>query len=580
MEKYIGKILETAAIALKTNQSYVLILGSNSELKTASVNELKGVVQCVKKKLFTAIVCTWPTDSLRQALSEDNLDFDFLLLDESIDSEQISLSSVATIVELHGRLKTMSNEVGDSEDAISQALTDILRYSSFFVSGFSHEDDSRLKQTFATGGRRDLPTYWLIDAENFPSEVSIIASSRPSTLIPITDEQVVFDNLLQSLPKGSVVKKAPNLFPRLDEPVTGQPKLVRVLSIDGGGIRGVIPALVLQQIEEITEKRIADLFDVIAGTSTGAILALGLAVPDSKSRPRFKAEELAQLYLDAGPKIFPAGSDRLDSRARFIHDVLSRMPGNKAKSAAELLIQIASKPYDAESGIDEVLEQYFGDVELKNLLVNVLATSYEIEQRRNFYWRRRDALATKTLNAPVAKVIRSSTAAPTFFTPAKVPTAGLPSYYAMVDGGIFANNPALAALVEAKTIYPLAQDFLVVSVGTGDNPGPYNYLDACNWVTGQWLGPLIQMLFHGSSSCVHEQMEFILPRGQDRLKRYYRLQTPLNKANESIDDASVGNITALSQTVAKYLATEARQDLSDLKQQLLASITVLNPSGN
>ena len=79
---------------------------------------------------------------------------------------------------------------------------------------------------------------------------------------------------------------------------------MKVLSIDGGGIRGIIPALILAELEERTGKPVCELFDMIAGTSTGGILATGLTIPDEHGKPRWTAKELVGLYRDEGPSIF------------------------------------------------------------------------------------------------------------------------------------------------------------------------------------------------------------------------------------------------------------------------------------
>src|SRR5512133_1606572 len=79
---------------------------------------------------------------------------------------------------------------------------------------------------------------------------------------------------------------------------------MNVLSVDGGGIRGVIPAMVLADLEERTGKHTAELFDLIAGTSTGGIIALALTVPDKDGKPRWMAADLVDLYLIEGPRIF------------------------------------------------------------------------------------------------------------------------------------------------------------------------------------------------------------------------------------------------------------------------------------
>src|ERR1700754_2691236 len=81
-------------------------------------------------------------------------------------------------------------------------------------------------------------------------------------------------------------------------------RVVKVLCIDGGGIRGLIPALVLAEIERRTDRRIAEMVDFVAGTSTGGILACALTRPDPDGRPLFSAEELAGIYVEEGPRIF------------------------------------------------------------------------------------------------------------------------------------------------------------------------------------------------------------------------------------------------------------------------------------
>ena len=88
-------------------------------------------------------------------------------------------------------------------------------------------------------------------------------------------------------------------------------KKIRILSIDGGGIRGILPGIVLNQIEEKLQKksndpnlRLADMFDFMAGTSTGGILTLAYLTPNENNRPKLKATEAVNLYLDRGDEIF------------------------------------------------------------------------------------------------------------------------------------------------------------------------------------------------------------------------------------------------------------------------------------
>jgi len=87
----------------------------------------------------------------------------------------------------------------------------------------------------------------------------------------------------------------------------------RVLAVDGGGIRGLIAARVLKEIETRMHRPIAEMFDLVAGTSTGGILALGLTKPDPSGRPRFTADDMCDLYLNdarAGGRALPVATHR------------------------------------------------------------------------------------------------------------------------------------------------------------------------------------------------------------------------------------------------------------------------------
>jgi len=149
---------------------------------------------------------------------------------------------------------------------------------------------------------------------------------------------------------------------RLEHPSKGAPiaDVLRVLSIDGGGIRGVIPATVLAEIETRTQARIAELFDLIAGTSTGGVIALGLVKPssDDETRPQFAASELVDLYEKEGHRIF------------------ARSPWHHLVALDNLL----DEKYESV-GIESVLKQYFGDVPLSKAVTETLITSYELRAR-------------------------------------------------------------------------------------------------------------------------------------------------------------------------------------------------------
>ena len=310
--------------------------------------------------------------------------------------------------------------------------------------------------------------------------------------------------------------------------------IVKILSIDGGGIRGVIPAMVLAEIEKRTRKPVASLFDLIAGTSTGGILTLALTRPGEAGRPGYTAEHLISLYENEGNEIF---SRTIWHKIRAVGNVFEERYPSK--------------------GVETILEKYFGETRLKDALTDVLVTSYEIEKRIPWFFRSRRAKADPDYDYPMKVVARATSAAPTYFEPEKFPSGESFKYSAWIDGGVFANNPTLCAFAEAKKTFPAADDYRVVSLGTGELTRTIPYDDAKGWGVAGWARPMLGVMFHGVSSPVDYQMEQMLPlREQDR--RYYRFECRLDMGNDDMDDASKTNLHALISLTEDLISREDR----------------------
>jgi patatin-like phospholipase/acyl hydrolase len=309
--------------------------------------------------------------------------------------------------------------------------------------------------------------------------------------------------------------------------------VLRVLSIDGGGIRGVIPATILAEIENRTHARIAELFDLIAGTSTGGILALGLVKPsaDDERRPQFAATELADLYEKEGRRIF------------------DRSPWHRFVALNNLL----DEKYDAK-GLESVLEDYFGDVPLSEAVTETLVTSYELETREPWFFARHKAREKPGWDFPMRFVARATSAAPTYFEPEELkrtrPHGGL------VDGGVFANNPTMCAYVEARDLHPGTDDILIVSLGTGQHTRPIHYRDAKDWGLALWAKPILSVVFDGVSDTVDHQMEILCGGGDNGHRRYYRFQTELDLGSDDMDNATATNIAILKQKAQQMIEKE------------------------
>ncbi len=311
-------------------------------------------------------------------------------------------------------------------------------------------------------------------------------------------------------------------------------KVIKVLSIDGGGIRGIIPALILSRIEQKTGKPISKLFDLIAGTSSGGILALGLTKPSnsSQSSPHYSAKDLVSFYENDGKEIFTT------SFFRRVYTV-------------ENLLEERYTSY----GVEKVLDKYFGESRLKDALTEVIVPSYEIERRTTFFFKSLNAKEREGHDFLMSEVARSTSAAPTYFEPKKISFKNSSDYFALIDGGVFANNPAMCAYVEAKTMYPDADEIVLVSIGTGEQIEPLLYNNAKGWGLAQWARPLLEVMFDGVSDTVDYQLSKLLPPSKSGMRMYYRFQANLEHGTGDLDNSSPENIRMLRFTAEDLIRT-------------------------
>ena len=212
----------------------------------------------------------------------------------------------------------------------------------------------------------------------------------------------------------------------------------RILSMDGGGIRGIFPAAVRAYLEQehLQRNSIGDYFDLIAGTSTGGLLALGLGAG-------LTASEILQMYLEEGHRVFPLGGRGPIGRAR----------------------RLVSAQYDRRH-LDELLSKRLGDKTLSGSKYRLLIPSTE--------GRNGEVYVFKTPHHPgytldgderMSSVAAATSAAPTYFTPFEQ------GGYTFLDGGIWANNPTMTALVEALSRFTTQrEDIRILSIGCGQKP--------------------------------------------------------------------------------------------------------------
>jgi predicted acylesterase/phospholipase RssA len=322
---------------------------------------------------------------------------------------------------------------------------------------------------------------------------------------------------------------------------------LRVLSIDGGGIRGILPAMVLADLERRTNRPIIDLFDLIVGTSTGGLVGLALSCPDAEGKPRHTARDVIRLYEVEGKRVF------------------SRSVWHKIRSVGAL----TEGKYPA-AGIEGVLQDYFGECRLKDALCDVVVPAYEIERRMPFFFKTANARTKSYYDYPMKTVIRAATAAPTYFEPTQIPLDGPNDYYALVDGALFAYNPGMCAYVEALRRYPDYDGVIMVSLGTGKLTRRLPYDEVRDWGAARWAQPAFALMCDGICDVVDHQLQEILPDGEDGQRQYYRFQARLDVGNDDMDDASNTNIRVLK-LLAEDMLQANRTVLRSLSDRLLAS---------
>lgn len=339
----------------------------------------------------------------------------------------------------------------------------------------------------------------------------------------------------------------------------------KILAIDGGGIRGIIPALVLAEIEKRTQKPIFSLFDLISGTSSGGILALGLTKPrldleavDTSPVAQYSAEELLQIYLEYGAEIF---------YEPFWEQVLGQLE--------DIFVQ----PKYSSEGREEIIRQYFDDTPLENNLKEVFVTSYDIEQRIPiFFTNKLEKQQTESKKFrklcggfTLTDAALATSATPTYFAPHRVASShNTNGFYTLVDGGVVANNPANLAIVEAQISrqenkqFLNTEDILLVSLGTGSLTSVYPYDEVKKWGLLQWAKPLLNMVLDGGSEVVAGELERLFEASNKGNKNsYYRFQTFLKSELEEIDNAKPENVRQL-EVLGNVLIQEKSQQIDEL----------------
>ena len=295
-------------------------------------------------------------------------------------------------------------------------------------------------------------------------------------------------------------------------------KQIRILSIDGGGQRGLVSAILLKHLEGETQIPIIHLFDAYAGTSTGSLIVLGITMPVNTDRHP-ETGDLVDIYKKYGPHIF------------------AKQPLSFFNPEGLFTPRYSPAP------LKEVLTRYFGTTRMSQAVKPVYVTSYDLEKAEPVLFSSKEARACDHFDFEMRKIARASCAAPTYF-PTYHLTLKDGGKMSLSDGCFWAINPAQAVYEQVREENPNA-DITLVSLGTGTRNLGIKHTDSKFMGAIEWGSATSEHLLHTQSSLVHESLKKKL-KPVDGQERYFRINFKLDDGMGALDDASPESLSYLT----------------------------------
>lgn len=329
--------------------------------------------------------------------------------------------------------------------------------------------------------------------------------------------------------------------------------MFRILSIDGGGLRGIIPVQILKHIETITGKNIIDCFDLFAGTSTGGLISTGITVKGKNGfSPKHTINDIERIYLEQGKNIFP------------IKNKFHKWYRNQSWS-------YLNKPQFKADGLKLVLEKLLLDsnnipLRINDCLKPIFIPTYDLSTNSPLFFKSRYASHDSKLNAKLIDVCLSTSAGPTYLPPhsfnyphqfGRLSTEKITT----IDGGIFMNNPSMGALVEIlkhKTDkfynYPnlKEEEIFILSIGTGHHSKDISD-NSAKWGKLKWIKPSIDIMMWGNNQAVDYQAKEVLNFPNGKKINYLRLDV-------NIEDERFTDMANSDSETLEYLQNRVKTD--------------------
>jgi patatin-like phospholipase/acyl hydrolase len=296
----------------------------------------------------------------------------------------------------------------------------------------------------------------------------------------------------------------------------------KILSIDGGGLHGVVPLAVCIAIEEKTGKQLKDIFDLFVGTSTGALVvsaALRGIVkdrtnPENLEKERkskgfgIKAQNILQIYYDRAKDIF--GKDA-ENRLKFEIPILDV---NKYPT------------YDAK-GLKTVINDVFGGTGVTKLgkaekLLSI--SSYDVSSRKPHFFR---SWQEEYQDLEIGDAVMASSSVPTTHPLHNIKGKDY------TDGGVFASNPAMYALIDALSLFG-REKLVLVSLGTGTPPKAREQEEIPKDTAWWWLRNIFNIFLDGQEESTHQALTTLANTNPNL--EYFRFNIDLLKKESNKPD--------------------------------------------
>ncbi|KAL5998381.1 Patatin-like protein 6 [Asimina triloba] len=354
---------------------------------------------------------------------------------------------------------------------------------------------------------------------------------------------------------------------------------VCILSIDGGGMRGIVAGKALAYLEQALktksgdpDARIADYFDVAAGSGVGGIFtAMLFSTKGGESRPIFRAEDTWKFLAEQGKQFYRTSP----GNGRFLRRVFKGSGGG------------------GTAGLERAMKEAFTDdgrnLTLKDTLKPVLITCYDLSSAAPFLFSRADALETDSYDFRLWEVCRATSAEPGMFEPVAMRSVDCSTRCVAVDGGLAMSNPTAAAITHVlhnKQEFPFVrgvEDLMVLSLGSigGMMEGSYHYEQVKGWKAKEWAKPMARIAGDGAADMVDHAVAMAF--GQSRSSNYVRIQWLTRATDHSLSTllasvafaGEVGRVPAVRTLVSvAFLPIIVITDYNDVSYNIS-----LNPDG-